>query len=180
MMRKKKIPWIEITTVCSFLLLIITIIVFLDKLSTFFRPKIEIFTKIFDVFPLILLLRIPIYILPLLVILFFLIRVIIKKIKRRNFIYIRDSVLHQIFQLGEIGEKSLTYEYIEILKSGYGYKINSEVLPKEKEKEFKNIIADLLSNKLIKSEAESGATGKLWQLTDKGRKYAKRRRWKVL
>lgn len=179
-MQKKKIPWTEITAVCSFLLLLITIIVFQDKLSTFFRSLGGIYTKIYDVFLLILSLKVPIYVLLLLVIFFFMIRIIIKRIKRKSFVYIRDCVLHQIFQLEEIGEKSLRYEYIEILKSGFGYKINNEVLPEEKETEFQDIIADLFKNKLIISEAETKDKGKLYKMSEKGRKYAKKKRWKVL
>lgn len=172
-MRKKKIPWIEITAVSSLLLLVIAI---LTNLSIFFRW----IAKIFDSLSSTLLFKVPIYFSFLLIILFFLIRIFIKKIKRRDFMYVRDGVLFQIFQLKKIAEKSLNYEYIEILKTGFGYEINNEILPKEKKWEFRNIIIDLLNNKLIIAEAETRDEGKLYKLTDKGRRYAKRKRWKVL
>ena len=179
-MHKKKIPSIEITAICTFLLLLITAIVFRDELSDFLGLIVNLFIKILDILLLILLFKIPIYLLLLLIILFLLIGITIKKIKRRNFVDVRDSILFQIFQLGEIGEKSLIYEYIELLESGFGYKINNEILPKDKELEFKNIIADLLKCKLIISKAETRDKGKLYKLTDKGRKYARRKKWKVL
>ena len=179
-MPKKKIPWIEITAVCTLLLLIMTIIALHDKLSIFFRSIVKIFIKIFDILSSTLLFKVPIYFLLLLIILFFLVRIIIKKIKRRDFMYIRGCVLFQIFQLEEIGEESLISEYIEILHSGFGNEINNEILPKEKELEFRNIITDLLNNKLIIAEADTRDEGKLYKLTDKGRRYAKRKGWNVL
>ena len=80
----------------------------------------------------------------------------------------------------EIGEQSLTYEYAEILELGYGFKLNNGEMPKEKEPEFKKIISDLLKNNLIKSEASTTDQGKLYKMTDKGLRYAKRKKWKVL
>jgi len=128
-----------------------------------------------------LIFKIPIYLLFLLIILIFLSRIIIKKIKkRRKLIYICDSVLHQIFQLREIPEKSLIYEYIEILKTGFGYEINNEILPEEKKHEFQDIIAHLLNKKLIVSKTETSDKGKLYKLSEKGRRYAKKKKWKVL
>lgn len=179
-MQKKKISWTEITTICTVLLLIITIIVFQDKLSIFFRSLGGVYTKIYNVLLQILSLKVSIYILLFLVILVFMIRKIIKRIKKRNFVYIRDCILHQIFQLEEIGENSLRYEYIEILKSEFGYKINKETLTKKKEAEFQDIIADLFKRKLIVSEGETKDLGKLYEMSEKGRKYVKRKGWKVL
>lgn len=108
------------------------------------------------------------------------IRKMIKRIKKRNFVYIRDCILYQLFQLEEIRENSLRYEYIEILKSGFGYKINKETLTKKKEAEFQDIIADLIKKKLIVSEGETKDPGKLYEMSEKGRKYIKRKGRKVL
>lgn len=178
-MGKKKIPWIEITALSTVLLLVIAVIRFHKELFSLLESLGKFFLEFLKIFLLILLFKIPIYFILLLFLLIFFIRFSIRRYKRREFIDVRDGILFQIFQLGEIGTKDLMYEYIEILDSGYGYEINDEILPKDKDLEFKNIIADLLNKNLIKSDASSGSTGKLYKLTEKGFKYARRKKWKV-
>lgn len=179
-MAKEKREWAAITAVATILILVISIIAFWSHILSFLSSVRKLFVDILNIFPTILTFGIPLYLLFIIALLVVIVRFIIRKYNRREFLKVRDNLLYSIFQLQEIGEISLTYEYIEILERGYGIKINNEKMPKEKESEFKNIISDLVNNNLIKSYASTKDQGKLYKMTDKGLKYAKRKKWKVL
>jgi len=179
-MAKEKKDWAAITAVAAILTLVVSIIAFRNHILSFLSSVGKFLMDILNIFPTILSFRIPLYSLFIIFLLVVLVSFIIRRYNRREFLKVRDNLLFKILQLQEIGEKSLTYEYTEILELGYGLKINNGKIPKEKESEFKNIISDLVINNLIKYEASTKDQGKLYKMTDKGLKYAKRKKWQVL